>query len=127
MEDEITYESKKISPSEMKKFRIYLASEAKKETEAKVFTNRYSGENISLRYLLDVYEAGSENKVPRQWLNLYNQMKRQDTEEYRMYLALHEKYKTPDPPLIEQESESKNVPKKRSRKIKKDGNVFKFQ
>lgn len=141
MDDEIRFEPKRIPFSEIDRFKSYLASLAEEEVDGSVFTDRYADVTLSLRYLLEVYEAGTQKKIPAAWIPLYNQMKQEESAEYQMYLRLQEKYGnrhriseiTVDKTLVAEEDEEDGKKKRKraqtssSREIVKDGKVSKFK
>ncbi len=125
-------------------FRQWLMNKASEESSAHLFTSRYANVGLPLTYLLEVYEAGLERKVPEAWVPLYKQMKQEQSEEYETYLMLHEKYgekhkvfeitieksfHKDEDDRIEQKDTKVSTSKKRAvggRQIKKDGDVHSF-
>lgn len=143
------FSSNKIPDVEYSKFKQWLLDKALEETSSHLFTSRYANVGLSLTYLLEVYEAGQERRIPEAWVPLYEQMKQEQSQEYKTYLTLHEKYgqkrKVFDITIEksfngdkERNSEEKNslnqpkgnnvAPAKRrdGRQIKKDGDIHSF-
>lgn len=135
----------RIPDREYAKFKDWLLEKAQVEQSEHLFTARYADVGLSLAYLLEVYEAGKERRVPEAWMSLYKQMKQEESTEYEMYLRLHEKYadkhcvfditieRSFHAPMGEEEEDGDEprIAKKRrsasaSREIKKDGKVHSF-
>jgi galactose-1-phosphate uridylyltransferase len=137
---------KRIPDKEYAKFKNWLLEKAREEQSEHLFTSRYADVGLSLAYLLEVYEAGKERKIPEAWMFLYKQMKQEESSEYETYLRLHAKYAeehrvfditiersfhAPVVDEVDEEAGQSRVPKKRrtvraSREIKKDGDIHSF-
>lgn len=130
----------RIPEREYVAFKKWLLEKALDEESEYLFTFRYADVGLSLKYLLEVYEAGKESKIPEAWVPLYKEMKQEQSTEYQTYLRLKEKYEercrvaeitiekafNPKEEDVDQGSTKKHKKTTPSRGIKRDGMVSSF-
>jgi hypothetical protein len=56
------------------------------------FTEQYQPFMLSLDYVLAIYEAGRDHRLPQDWIQALHQLRVMKTPDYRKYLELQQSY-----------------------------------